>query len=103
MTRSSRPSCRPSRSLAISKNSQFHAHARGVAAKRSETQTAFTGGVGEGLDAAMITIVAAIERDRSDATRLGQLGELHAHRLGSLDVAAVLRADVLVARAHRTQ
>ena len=42
---------------------------------------AFAGGVGQGLDAAVVAVMAAVEGDLGDALGLGGLGELLADRL----------------------
>src|SRR6185503_13119686 len=63
-----------------------------------ELQSAGARRVGECLDAAVITVAAAIERDRFDALVLRLGGDALADRLGRLLVAAVLEfaAQVLV-------
>src|SRR5919199_1776302 len=50
-----------------------------------EVEAALAGGVGQGLDPAVIDVAAAVEHDRLDPGRLGALGEQLAHRNGSLD------------------
>src|SRR5215467_4103647 len=56
--------------------------------KSLELETRFAGGVGEGLDTAVIEIAAAVEDDLRNALFLGALGDLLTDFLGSGDVAA---------------
>src|SRR5262245_8754438 len=54
-----------------------------------ELQPAFARPVGQRLDAAVVAVVAAVERGLGDALGLGRLGQLLPDGLGRLDVAAV--------------
>src|SRR5947208_1956887 len=67
-----------------------------------ELQAALAGGVGQGLDAAVVAAPAAVEGDGLDAGGLGSLGDRLADPLGRLDVRAGLQlAADLVDRARR--
>src|SRR5438045_3542117 len=54
-----------------------------------EFDAALADGVGQGLDPAVVLVMAAVEGDLGDALGLGGLGELSADGGGRLDVAAV--------------
>src|SRR5581483_1881231 len=51
----------------------------------------------------MVTVMAAVEGGLADALLLGKLGQLEAHRLGSLDVAAISHLNLLGNAARRRQ
>src|SRR5215207_2859284 len=72
---------------------------------RLELQAAFAGGVGEGLDPAVVLAPAAVERDLRDAGRFGAVGDRAADELGGGDVAAVLQlpAHLAARRGGRRQ
>src|SRR5947199_3203790 len=57
----------------------------------SEIQTALAGGIGQGLDPAVIEIGAAVENDPLDPRRLGALGEQFADRTGCCGIGAGLQ------------
>src|SRR5688572_13329960 len=58
----------------------------------SEIETALAGGVGQGLDPAMIHVGAPIEHDALDTGRLGALGDQRADRLRRFGVGSGLEA-----------
>src|SRR5580704_6540106 len=60
--------------------------------RRSEIQPALAGGLGQGLDPAVIEIAAAVEHDVLDALLFGAFGDELAHRLGRIDAGAGLLA-----------
>src|SRR5207244_1862642 len=55
-------------------------------------QPTLAGGIGQRLDAAVILVMAAVERRLGNALFLGRLGDLLADHLRRLDVAARLEA-----------
>src|SRR5262249_50389559 len=55
-----------------------------------ELESTLAGGVGEGLDPAVVAVVTAVERGLRDSLRLRGLGELLPDRGRRLDVAAVV-------------
>src|SRR5712692_4048830 len=57
----------------------------------SQIQSALAGGVGQGLDPAVIHIGAAVEYDPSDPRRLGAFGEQFADRARRLGIGAGLQ------------
>src|SRR5439155_23009795 len=63
----------------------------------SEIEPALAGGVGEGLDAAVIEIGATVEDDLCDPRRLGALGEELADRRRRGGIGAVLEACLQIA------
>src|SRR5690554_548702 len=61
-------------------------------ADTSELQATLAGGVGQGLDPAMVTVAGTVEGDLLDAGGLGLFGDRLADLRGGLGVAAVLQA-----------
>src|SRR5690606_4812102 len=66
--------------------------ARGSGPAGSELQATLAGGVGQGLDAAVVPVARAVEGDLLDAGGLGALGDDLADLGRGLDVLAVLQA-----------
>src|SRR5579862_7005826 len=66
----------------------------------SEFETALAGGVGQGLDPAVINIGAAVEHDARDPGRLGALGDQLAdrNRCGGIGAGLQLRLEAGVKR-----
>src|SRR5205085_663951 len=90
-TRSSRPSCRlsRSRSRAMCKPAPVRASKPtgcNPGAWELELQAPLAGRVGQRLDAAMISVMSAVEGRLADTLLLGHFGELLAHGDGRLDV-----------------
>src|SRR3954452_4613281 len=71
----------------------------------SEIEPALAGGIGQGLDPAMIHVPAAVEHDVRDPRRLGALGDKLTDRAGCRRVGAGLQvaAQSLVQRRGRRQ
>src|ERR1700759_4331485 len=69
-----------------------------------ETQSAFARCIGQGLDAAVIDIAAAVEHHFLDALRRGAFGDELADRLRRADVGAGFeaRAQILLHRRRRS-
>src|ERR1051326_2380107 len=61
-----------------------------------ELQSRFARGIGQGLDAPVIQVAAAVEYDLVDALGLGPLGDQFADGLGRGDIAAGRLARLLV-------
>src|SRR5690606_29761162 len=59
-----------------------------------EAQAAFASGIRQGLDATMVAETVPVKRHRSDAGRLGPLGEQLAHRRRGGQVPAVLELGI---------
>ncbi len=57
---------------------------------RLEMQPTFSGGIGEGFDSAMESVMSAVKHDLSDAFFFGSFGEFHPDPLGCLGVTAVV-------------